>query len=426
MKNDKDKEFDDLFKKGLENPGYNSGHMEEDWNDLEKMLDKSKKSQGIVFWLPVLSSVAALLLFIGWYFFKSEVAHDHLQKQEQAVVITPKQKNRSLTNATIITKRERVQANPGTVLRNTQPIKAKEQPVNYAKASPINSHSINNKPALFIPGNNGLYNTSVQNEKVGYDKADTETLAAANPALIIDRASDNKYIYPNNLLTKDIVGHSYTASLLLKQDKVETRAGFLIHPQYALTFIGGSELNGVSSLQQSKSGTNLGLLFSAGVFKKLTISTGANYSTKPYSTSFANYHTQAYFSTTPLNVNADCRVLDIPLNVDYQLYSKHQNKISIGSGLSSYIMLHESYQFNYADPGTQGPTNFNVQQTNKYFFGVLNLQATYQRQINSKVGVSIQPYMKVPLTGIGASQVKLQTEGVALGLSWNLNSLSKP
>jgi hypothetical protein len=94
--------------------------------------------------------------------------------------------------------------------------------------------------------------------------------------------------------------------------------------------------------------------------------------------------------------------------------------------LSSYIMLHESYQYYYTDPGTKGPVGYTVPNTGKYFFGILNLQATYQHQVNSKVGIGIQPYMKLPLTSIGYSQVRLQTAGVAVGLSWKLNSLTKP
>jgi hypothetical protein len=125
-------------------------------------------------------------------------------------------------------------------------------------------------------------------------------------------------------------------------------------------------------------------------------------------------------------VTADCRMLDIPLNIGYQVYHKQQNRISVGTGLSSYIMLKENYHYNYAAPYTVGPASYSVPNSNKYFFGVLNLNATYERQINSKVGISVAPYLKLPLTNIGNSQVRLQTTGVAIGVSWNLNSLSKP
>jgi hypothetical protein len=119
-------------------------------------------------------------------------------------------------------------------------------------------------------------------------------------------------------------------------------------------------------------------------------------------------------------------MLDIPLNINYQLFNKNQNKISIGTGLSSYIMLKESYSYEYTNLYGSGSRNVNIESPGKYLFGIMNLQATYTRQVNAKVGVSVQPYLKLPLGEVGASAVKLQSAGVAVGLSWNINSLTKP
>ena len=159
---------------------------------------------------------------------------------------------------------------------------------------------------------------------------------------------------------------------------------------------------------------------------KFTFSTGAAYAKAPYLTPFADYHTSYPFKYTPVDVSADCRVLDIPLNVDYLVYSKARNQFSVGSGLSSYIMLNEDYHYNYAKPYNYTPTDYSVTNQNQHFLGILNLQATYLRKLNPKVSLAVQPYLKIPLTGIGASQVRLQTAGVAFGLKWNLNSLAKP
>ena len=118
-------------------------------------------------------------------------------------------------------------------------------------------------------------------------------------------------------------------------------------------------------------------------------------------------------------------MLDVPLNVGYQVYHKNKDMFMVGTGLSSYFMLQEAYSFSYANAGTTGPTNYTVPNPDKYLFKILNLNATYERQISSKAGVTVEPYLKMPLADIGYSQVKLQTAGVAVGLTWNLSS-SKP
>jgi hypothetical protein len=193
-----------------------------------------------------------------------------------------------------------------------------------------------------------------------------------------------------------------------------------------LSVLAASEVNGVGSFQSTSKGTNVGLMFSVGI-KKFTISTGANYSSKPYTLPFDQYHTSYKFKNTPEYVSADCRVLDIPINFGYQLYNKSRNKISVGTGISSYIMMHESYTYDYGNTTTlYGPSYYAVKGKGKYLFSIMNLEANYERKINSQVGLSLQPYLKIPLSNIGYSQVKVQTFGVAVGINWNINSLTKP
>ena len=151
------------------------------------------------------------------------------------------------------------------------------------------------------------------------------------------------------------------------------------------------------------------------------------YAIKPYLTSFDNYHSAYQFTgAQPESVYANCRMLDIPLNVNYQVYHRQANSITLGTGLSSYFMLREDYRFNYAGLYTtgSGPGGYTVINKNHNILSVLNLDATYTHQINSRFGVTVQPYLKVPLADVGASQVRLQTTGVALGFSWNINNAS--
>ena len=268
-------------------------------------------------------------------------------------------------------------------------------------------------------------------------KKDTILDKAAVPS----KVSNDAYAVNHNVITPDSKAAQQAvatppaanttdlaANTPVKPKTVKPRMAY--RPQYTLSVVAAPDLNGVSSFAQSKVGTNIGLTFAMGVSRKLTISTGALYSVKPYLTSFANYNSGSGYKwpVNPQSVTADCRMLDIPLNIGYQVYHKQQNKISIGTGLSSYLMLHESYKFTYNNlyGGASGPANYTVPNPGKYFFGVMNLNATYERQLNSKVGISIQPYLKVPLSNVGYSQVKLQTTGVAVGLSWNLNSLKTP
>jgi hypothetical protein len=419
-----EQDIDKIFRQKLGEPvNDETSYREDDWDALEQLLDKGKKRRGIVYWMPFISSVAAILLIVlGWWLFKPQTTVDVQKPKKQLANIQLPKKQQPANSDELIAKNNATQPtitnmpqvhNNGsnTIQQPTQQAQLNNYVKNFGKKPVMIDNNIPGfKPPIVTPAQNAPSVDNVLPE-----------LAAVNTGLQINTTANRADVSTKNIITND-----YAKSLAIKRNKVITTSSFS-HPQYALTIMGAPDINGVNSFQQGKTGTNVGLLFSIG-FNKLTVTTGASYSYKPYNTSFNNYLSSGYtyYKTNPLNVLADCRMLDIPLNIDYQLFNKNKNKISIGTGLSSYIMLKESYNYEYADPYAKGPRNYNIASPGKYFLSVLNLQATYKRQVNAKVGVSVQPYLKLPLGEVGASQVRLQSAGVAIGLSWNINSLTKP
>lgn len=413
-----EQDIDKIFRQKLGKPADQPAYREDDWNALEELLDKGKKRRGVVYWIPFFSSVAAILLLVlGWWLFKPQVTEEtekpksqmanvqELKKQQPTINDEPTAKNNAqkpIDNSLSMGVNNNIKAQ--------QPVQ-KQQVNNYVKrANMVNKDIPVFQPPVVFPDQN----TTLANNT-------SPELMAVKPSLQINTAANIGKVSAKNIITND-----YAKSLAIKRNKVTSTSSFS-HPQYALTIMGAPDINGVNSFQQSKTGTNVGLLFSIGV-NKLTLTTGVAYSYKPYNVAANNnYQIGGYtFRTNPTSILADCRMLDIPLNIDYQLLNKNQNKISIGTGLSSYIMLKESYSYEYTNLYGSGSRNFSIASPGKYLFGVMNLQATYTRRINAKVGVSVQPYLKLPLGEVGASQVRLQSAGVAIGLSWNINSLTKP
>lgn len=443
MKKEKDEDLDNLFRKGLEDPVNEAAFREADWEAMEQMLDKRKKRTGIIYWLPLLGSVAALLLiFLGWIFFKPQIAKSKKQ-QEQAVAANHSGSNHD-PNKHIS---ENAGTSGGSARQAADSSKQnKVAPASYANSLQPSVHIQKNKS--FLP----LSTSSARRDTTGYS---TKNIAKAAVGKVYDMPfvaandnndtatvktnalsqqavkQDNRFLAANAGLSKDTaVNHDPSTKIAGKQIKVKSlkkiKPGY--RPQFAIGVIASSDFNGVSSFQQSKIGSNFGLSFSVGLSKKITVSTGVMYAIKPYLTDIANYHPNYQFPNNLSSVNVNCRMIDIPLNLNYQLYSHRGNKFSVGSGLSSYIILREDYRFNYNDTyaAASGTSGYSIINKNRNIFGILNLDATYERQINSKVGIMLQPYLKLPLSNVGAGQARLQTAGVAVGLNWNLTPSSKP
>jgi len=411
-------DIDNFFKQKLADPVDVTGNWENDWSALEKMMDKPEKRRGIVFWLPLLGAVAALfVLVLGWWLFKPVTEDVHKPGKQITKMQKPQQQQTGgAVNKNTITV-------PEFIAVPQQPNKTLQQiPESRIVIAPSPNTPSDGIANVAVASNNGQNNAekigSIERDNTGYTPLITQNADTSKTLL----ANNNAEHLPEQSNTDD-----GSKGMVAKQKNAANSGNsFLGRPQFALTIMGAPDVNGVSSFSQGKTGTNIGLVFSA-TFKKLTVSTGVAYSYKPYSIDFDNYsRSNYYFKTDPTSVLADCRMLDIPLNIDYQLFNKNKNKISVGTGLSSYIMLRENYTYEYADPYARGPRSYGIASPGKYFFGVLNLQATYKRQVNSKVGVSLQPYLKLPLGDVGASKVRLQSAGVALGVSWNINTLKKP
>ncbi|HEY4195758.1 MAG TPA: hypothetical protein VGM63_09500 [Mucilaginibacter sp.] len=465
MNNEKDEDLDKLFRKGMEDPVNEAAFRDADWDAMEQMLDKGKKRPAIVYWLPIIGSAAALaLIFLGYLFLKPEVVKP--SKQGQMAVRQTKsgqQKAPTRDYAADITDSQK-KDNTGTRGEPARQVadNSKQQTFNTAKHA--------NNPALSGAGQRSksfftLSSGKGRREHTGEDiknanaKTGAETMAAndsVNRTPQSNVIASQPVIANNNVPDKQQPGIVNSVQPGTTSDKVQLgtadvkkdnpaannpvlavtpapkikKAGpqkMGSRPQFALGVLASSDLNGVNSaFQQTKIGGNFGAAFSV-TFKKWTISTGGTYDIKPYLTGFDNYHTAHYFAVQPTSVYANCKMLDIPLNVNYQVYHQSANRLTLGTGLSSYFMLREDYTFNYAESyEIPGSNHFAVINKNHNILSVLNLNATYTHQINSIMGVTVQPYMKVPLTDVGASQVRLQSTGVAFGLSWNLNTLSKP
>tara|TARA_R110001592_G_C13171168_1_gene749852 strand:+ start:2762 stop:3967 length:1206 start_codon:yes stop_codon:yes gene_type:complete len=164
-----------------------------------------------------------------------------------------------------------------------------------------------------------------------------------------------------------------------------------------------------------KPGPLVGLMVEYFVNKDLSIQTGLSYGSKKYSALGSEYEAPYWAQGSAYSVAsvyANCRVIDIPLNIQKYFDSKNGNRFFIGTGLSSYLMLSEDYDYEYTYGQVGWPEHWQIKNQNQHYFGILNLTAGFEKPLTEKLGLSLAPYLKAPLTGIGAGKVKLLSFGV--------------
>jgi hypothetical protein len=399
MKAPKENKLDKLFKDGLTGSDNPIVFREQDWVEMRKLLKKNlgNKKSAIYPFVYYASGIAASVLLALGLFLLNQRNTDDLTKEKYTKRINKSQQDKVS---------DKTNNEPFTGL-----------PTGKKKSGNQMLSNSKNKDAQSLPIN-GSYYTQDTLKKLQQISVHADLFSKSNPGIGLD-----------NMLSKvDVIpepAESNAPSLAVAKENKQVKKAFTKN-RTVLTFslLAAPDLNGVNSFNNGQIGANLGFQLGVQLSKKWSISTGAVYAVKPYgiNTNTSNYTANGVYAEPLSYIDANCRVLDIPININYQLYNKGKNTLIVGSGLSSYFMLRETYRYEY------GPEYSTVQikNENRHIMGVLNLNTTYMRRVNSKFSIIAQPYIKLPLTGIGNGRVDLQSTGIGLGVNWNLNLKQKP
>ena len=365
--------LDKLFKEGMEE--IDIPFREEDWMAMSDQLDQQDKKRVFPLWWALVASAAASVLIFLVFF------------------NTPKNNNTA----------GRIEKKPST----------------------------NVAPKVITPNDEPVYHTRRTEED-----SNLAIVTAVTPRrkvrLIADSAirtlqpvpSSGKIIIEESklaVLVDEKIGGAALAGLrtgqLRPSEKEMTR---MIAPQrLSFTVLAAPDISSTSTSVGNKVSTNFGLTVSYALTKKIGISTGMIYAKKIYNYNGLGATVPGYVGKD-WRVDADCKVLDIPINIDYQIFKKRRMAFNVSAGLSSYIMLNEKYQL------TNGPglpvTNEEVT-GNKHFLGIANFSVSVERQVNSRLSLGLQPFLKLPLTGIGKYDGNLSSAG--LSVLFHIKSLGR-
>jgi hypothetical protein len=92
------------------------------------------------------------------------------------------------------------------------------------------------------------------------------------------------------------------------------------------------------------------------------------------------------------------------------------------AGLSTYFMSKEKYTYAY-DYNWTGPTDYshwNINKPSQYWFSILNLSAGFEQRIGKIGNLRLEPYVRVPLSGIGTGRLSIMSAGLNIGFTHQL------
>lgn len=400
-----DKEFDQIFKSRIteEVPEFD----EDSWRKMEEKL--RKKDRKIMFFRIAAVALLVLTLGISLYSYnawqidahknvgKKNNGQDRLRKNIPQFSIPE-----NLTPSSSGEHSDKVmepQQSANNALKKPKPAIAQRS--NFPNHYQTTLQTTQNQPPnATVDAKNEAINTTINNSPItlsaNSDQSPTNIIAQGDqPVQIVEEKSDpyKKVKKPNHKLP------------------------------ISLAISAGPDFNSTSSLIGGKTNLAFAMGIGVGITKKISVQTGIgyghkNYKADPYDYTFNNPNT-VY---TVESIKAACKVVEIPLNVSYKLSEKKKRSIAINGGLSSYLMLKEDYIYTYYQNLNKPDRLVEATNENKHILSVVNLSASYDINLkDKKLGLGIEPYVKIPLTGIGLGNVPLKSSGVSLKLRYDFN-----
>ncbi|UFH54852.1 hypothetical protein [Spirosoma sp. KNUC1025] len=190
------------------------------------------------------------------------------------------------------------------------------------------------------------------------------------------------------------------------------------------------DLSSIGLKNLSRPGTNIGLVLEYRLASRWSVQAGVIQSTKVYRALPEDYTPPAGAwkgGGKPINVDGICNMIDIPINIRYDIILKpHANKQLVNrwfvsGGATSYIMEQENYDYNYASHTMPYPKTYGVDTTTGgYKFSHLNLSIGYERAFSKRLSWQIEPFMKVPIKGVGLFNINLMSTGAFFSIRYKL------
>lgn len=410
--------MDELFRKAA--AGYPLKTDNSDWDGLASRLSvppvlpapRKKKNKFNKYGLPLL--LVLLLLVLGGAPLK--------QTRNRLTTYPPSASDGSNTGkgaflSATNTPTPRFQQHPALISRVT----GKKQLNNAPALSPVTDQPENGNST---PGNNNLdrniTSTRRQTTNAGIDKnagknssiaIDTPELTynTALPAIANDITSAGTS-FPHN---KTI---NYTPGATEKKtDPIRKPSRFY----WGVVF--GPEINSIESQKLQKPGFDIGIIAGIKILKdRASIETGLLYTQKYYFTDGKYFNMDKAGSSMPqgmeiLSLEGSSRLIELPVKFKYKVLQKNRSGVLLSTGISSYLMTKEENDYLTMMNGTQQKMLGSYNDNYRYIAVMANIGAEYNYKIGKHTLLRFEPYIQIPLKGIGIGSMPVMTTGMHVG-----------
>ncbi len=404
-------DIDQTFKQAAEkvNFPYESGN----WKTLDGRLS-AIRAKGLLLKGIVASSLISLVAIVGYLSYYDTPAS--FEKQFSQTRSNPSTKTDEAHSIDVSPLAQEAYSEATNELESNSDIE--KQPNNQIG----NKETIKELSPTAYEAINALSTPVISNKSKEYIVSDSfATDQASNPIRSIEAQSDTKRLF-EGLYPQEarLPGSTYNdnSNVVMEALEQENVVSEYSEPQmkrsrWSIGLSIAPDYSGVS-FKGNKAGFGLGVTASYYLSNRLSISSGVFYAKKDYDlveSRYGGYNSLWNQIQRPNQIEASCNVIEIPINFRLDMISTNKNKVFMSTGLSTYFMAEENYIFTYNFEGPSALPGMNLRGENKHLFSIYNLSIGFQRRLSDRFGIEIEPYIKVPVGGVGVWDVNLTSSG---------------
>ena len=413
-----DNNMDELFRKAAEN--YPLKTDMPDWDDIAPALlstpittTSSKKGKGKIMGLFLLGFLllASSSLLIHFYTTKTKDITSSINPA------TKKDFNKTNNVNSLQDKRT---TTTGVIDEVKSPVQQTniQQKVNSIEGTT----SSKNKKAKLVSGNFIL--TEVTNsspETIGetYDNQEQIDINSnLKTVLLNNRDTSIPKTVVAALIKKDVNDTTIKLAAQLSQTKKRNNKEHGIY----FGMLAGMQLSQVEGQGFKKPGLSIGAIAGYRFNNRMSVEGGLIYSKKKYYSDGKYFDPAKTGTAMPagmkvVSLEGESSVVEIPVKIKYDFFKNKQSGWFVTGGFSSTVLLNENNEYAALVFGTPRNMNVTYQQNRSYFISAVNFSIGHEFKAFKKSNFRIEPYIQIPVKGIGVGSMPVFTTGVHVGIT---------
>jgi hypothetical protein len=188
----------------------------------------------------------------------------------------------------------------------------------------------------------------------------------------------------------------------------------------------GPGLSAVKKQALKRTGFDIGLLMGYRLSDTWSVESGLLYARKYYVTDGKYFDMGIIGPMMPagmevMKIEGTSRVLEIPMHLRFDFTRNRQQRFFSSAGFSSFIMTEEKNRYHTMYNGTEAKMIASYKKDRRYFAAAFDLSAGYEKQLGNKYRLRIEPYVQIPVKGVGVGNLQVIKTGISLGLTRTAN-----